>query len=136
LDCRFWIGRLQSKVPPETRKRNLKSAASLTTDANGNPVSEARYEPYGAGRWGDAPFLHLGERFWDAASHSAIERYHLVHLETGALTEIALCDQTYRPEVMTDLLRRSGFRAVEVFPAWAGLELYDAAEWLVYLVEK
>ncbi|MCB0154718.1 MAG: methyltransferase domain-containing protein [Anaerolineae bacterium] len=89
-----------------------------------------------SGLWGEAPFLHLGERFWDAASQTSIERFHLVHLETGALTEITLCDQTYRPEVMTDLLRRSGFRTVELFPAWAGLELYDAAEWLVYLAEK
>jgi SAM-dependent methyltransferase len=47
------------------------------------------------GLWGDAPFLHLGERFWVAEEALSIERFQVIHLETGAIDEIILCDQTY-----------------------------------------
>jgi SAM-dependent methyltransferase len=89
-----------------------------------------------SGLWGQAPFLHLGERFWQASRETSVERYHILHLESGELTEITLCDQAYRPDKMTELLKQVGFRVVEVYPAWAGLPLYDAEEWLVYLAER
>jgi len=88
------------------------------------------------GLWGDAPFLHLGERFWNAAEEISVERYQILHLETGRLDEIQLCDQAYAPETMTAMLRAAGFAEVQVFPAWDGLPLYDADEWLVYLATK
>jgi hypothetical protein len=34
---------------------------------------------------------------------------------------------------MTSMLRAAGFATVEVFPAWDGLALADAREWVVYL---
>ncbi len=88
------------------------------------------------GLWGERPYLHLGERRWDAAERASIERYLILHLETGALDEIILGDQTYEAEEMAGLLRQAGFTAVTSFAAWAGLPLYDAAEWVVYLADK
>ena len=85
------------------------------------------------GLWGHAPFLHLGERFWNEAQQISVERFHILHLETGQLDEITLCDQTYSIDGMTRMMEESGFSMVEVFPQWAGLPLYDAEEWVVYL---
>lgn len=88
------------------------------------------------GLWGDAPFLHLGERFWNAGEAISVERFHILHLDTGQLDEITLCDQTYAVSEMVDLLKQSGFTGVETFPDWDGLPLYDAGEWVVYLAER
>lgn len=85
------------------------------------------------GLWGDAPFLHLGERFWDAEQALSIERFMIVHLDTGALDEVILCDQTYAIATMTTLIQQAGFAAVAAYPAWDGVPLYDAGEWVVYL---
>lgn len=89
-----------------------------------------------AGLWGDAPFLSLGERFWYEDERLSCERYYTLHLETGELDEILLCDQTYAVEEMAGMMRSAGFTAVDVHPAWDGLELYDAEEWIVYLAQK
>jgi SAM-dependent methyltransferase len=89
-----------------------------------------------AGLWGDAPFLHLGERFWDEAEQMSLERYHILHLQTGEMNEIVLCDQTYSTAEMSGLLQQAGFQSVEVYPAWDGLPLYDAGEWVVYVAGK
>lgn len=88
------------------------------------------------GLWGSRPFLHLGERFWLADEEMSIERYHILHLETGRLTEISLCDQTYAIKTMVGMMKQAGFETVNVYPAWDGLPLYDAAEWVVYLAAK
>jgi SAM-dependent methyltransferase len=88
------------------------------------------------GLWGDRPFLHLGERFWHEAGQLSIERFYVIHLETGALTEVTLCDQTYAVERMRQMLNQAGFSTVAVYPAWAGLPLYDAKEWVVYMARK
>ena len=85
------------------------------------------------GLWGDAPFLSLGERFWDEEAALSMERYYTLHLESGQLDEILLCDQTYAVEEMKRMLEKAGFAAVSVYPAWDGLPLYDATEWNVYL---
>jgi SAM-dependent methyltransferase len=89
-----------------------------------------------SGLWGDAPFLHLGERFWDAEQQIANERFQIIHLETGALTEVHLSDQSYAVATMTSMLQEAGFAQVQVYPAWAGLPLYDAQEWVIYVAEK
>ncbi len=88
------------------------------------------------GLWGERPFLHLGERRWNAAERTSIERFLILHLETGALDEIILCDQTYEVEEMAGLMRAAGFAAVTSFAGWDGLALYDAEEWVVYVAEK
>ena len=85
------------------------------------------------GLWGERPFLHLGERYWDAAEQTAVERFYVLDLETADLQEIHLCDQSYAVDEMAAMLRAAGFGQVDVYPAWDGLALYDAAEWVVYV---
>ena len=87
------------------------------------------------GLWGERPFLHLGERRWDAAERASVERFTTLDLATGGLSAIVLCDQSYEVAEMTALLQAAGFAAVEVYPAWEGLALYDANEWVVYVAE-
>lgn len=96
------------------------------------------------GLWGDAPFLHLGERFWLEEEQVSVERYHILHLETGALDVVELCDQVYQPEEIHHMLEVAGFTAasaphsagVTTYPAWGNLPLYDATEWIVYVGVK
>ncbi|MBE7532025.1 MAG: class I SAM-dependent methyltransferase [Chloroflexi bacterium] len=88
------------------------------------------------GLWGDAPFLHLGERFWLEEEQVSVERYHILHLETGQLDVVELCDQVYRPDEVEGMLRATGFTAVTPHPAWDNLPLYDADEWIVYTAVK
>lgn len=85
------------------------------------------------GLWGDSPFLHLGERFWDDAEEVAYERFHILHLESGEYTEVHLCDQSYAVATMQSMMHDAGFAQVDVYPRWGGLELYDADEWIVYV---
>jgi len=89
-----------------------------------------------AGLWGDAPFLNLGERFWDDAQAMSLERFYTIHLESGVMDEVLLCDQTYAVAEMTAMLHDAGFDAVQLYPAWDGLPLNAAAEWNVYLAQK
>jgi ubiquinone/menaquinone biosynthesis C-methylase UbiE len=85
------------------------------------------------GLWGDRPFLHLGERFWLPEVQTSVERYYVIHLETGELMHVELCDQSYEPEEMMAMIRQAGFTAVAIHSAWDSLPLYDAGEWIVYL---
>lgn len=89
-----------------------------------------------SGLWDDSPFLHLGERFWHPDKEASIERYQIVHLETGRLTTVHISDQTYAVETVIEMLRQAGFDAVEVYPAWGGLPLADAEEWVVYVAVR
>ncbi len=88
------------------------------------------------GLWGDRPFLHLGERRWNAAERTSVERYYILHLDDGALDEIILCDQVYEIDETAALLRAAGFAHVSAYPAWDGVPVYDAEEWIVYVAEK
>lgn len=88
------------------------------------------------GLWGDAPFLNLGERFWDAEAAMSLERFYTLHLASGALDEVLLCDQTYATDEMTALLRAADFAGVQVYPAWDGLAINAASEWNVYVAQK
>ncbi len=85
------------------------------------------------GLWGNTPFLHLGERFWLEQEAMSIERFHILQLDNGELEEIVLCDQTYAVDEMKQMMIEAGFASVDVYPAWDGLPLYDAAEWIVYV---
>jgi SAM-dependent methyltransferase len=85
------------------------------------------------GLWGDDPFLHLGERFWLEEQQMSIERFQILSLDNGELSRITLCDQAYSVESMVDLMKESGFDPVDVYPAWDGIPLYDAQEWIVYV---
>lgn len=88
------------------------------------------------GLWGDTPFLHLGERFWDDDQELSYERFHILHLESGDYTEVHLCDQSYSIAAMQTMLHTAGFAHVDVYPRWAGLPIYDADEWIIYVGKK
>ncbi len=88
------------------------------------------------GLWGDAPFLHLGERLWDDDLQASIEHYHIIHLESGQLKQYTLFDQTYAVPDMVALMQQAGFGQVDHYLNWAGLPLYDAGEWVVYVAQK
>jgi SAM-dependent methyltransferase len=88
------------------------------------------------GAWGDRPFLHLGERFWEEKTGVSVERYWIVDLTTGELSQYELCDQTYSVEVMKRLLHEAGFARVEAHPAWDSVPLYDREEWVVYVATR
>ena len=88
------------------------------------------------GLWGDAPYFSLGERFWYEEEKLSCERYYTLNLDTGELDEIILCDQTYAVAEMAEMMRRAGVEIVEVFPAWDGLDISDAEEWVTYLARK
>ncbi len=85
------------------------------------------------GLWGERPFLHLGERFWLEEEKLSIDRFYTLDLETADAYEINLCDQSYAVDEMVSMLREAGFAQVDVYPAWDGLPLYDAEEWIVYV---
>lgn len=85
------------------------------------------------GLWGDFPYLHLGERAWDEMQRAAIERFYIINLETGEMQSYSLCDQAYTVAMMDGLLHQAGFSRVDVHPAWDGLALKDATEWIVYI---
>jgi SAM-dependent methyltransferase len=89
-----------------------------------------------SGLWGDFPFLHLGERHWYSEGNISLEQFHIINLETGELHQYRLTDQAYPTPEMVEKMGEAGFSRVDVYPAWGGLELYDAEEWVVYLAEK
>ncbi len=88
------------------------------------------------GLWGDFPYLHLGERHWDEKQHASLERYYIVNLETGGMREYTLADQVYTLGDIRKMARSVGMELCHVYPAWAGLPLSDAGEWIVYLLRK
>lgn len=87
------------------------------------------------GLWGDFPYLHLGERRWDAEQRAAVERFYILNLDTGEMQAYGLSDQAYTVEMMTDMLAEAGFPRVTVHPAWDQLALNDSPEWVVYVAE-
>ena len=89
-----------------------------------------------SGLWGEAPFLHLGERQWDAEAAMSLERFYVIHLETGVFDEVLLCDQSYAAQDMVAKMERAGFAGADVYPAWDGLALKDAQEWVVFVASK
>ena len=86
--------------------------------------------------WGDAPYLHLGERIWYEEERLSLERFQIVHLESGKLDEIVLCDQTYTSDEVAQMLKTAGFSDVDVYSEWDKIGLYDEAEWLIYVAKK
>ena len=85
--------------------------------------------------WGETPYLHLGERIWYEDEQLSLERFQTLHLETGELDEVILCDQTYTPERLTEMLKIAGFSKISTYFAWDNIGLYDQKEWIVYVAE-
>lgn len=89
-----------------------------------------------AGLWSDEPFLCLGERRWDSELRASIDRFFVVELGTGHLQQIGLSDCGYESGEMLALLHTVGFAQAWAYPAWDGLLLYDAQEWVAYVAER
>ena len=88
-----------------------------------------------SGLWGEEPFLHLGERFWIEEEQMSMERFQILNLANGDFDTITLCDQSYSVESMVEMLKEAGFTEVGIYPAWDGIPLYDASEWIVYIAQ-
>ena len=88
------------------------------------------------GLWGDAPFLHLGERYWLAEEKISVERFYVIDLQTQKMLEVNLSDQTYAIPEMVELLGQAGFSHVDIYKDWGDLDLYDRGEWIVYIAQK
>jgi SAM-dependent methyltransferase len=89
-----------------------------------------------SGLWGDEPFLCLGERRWDPELRASIDRFFIVDVATGQLQQIGLSDCGYATDEMLALLQAAGFGRAWAYPAWGGLPLYDAEEWVAYVAER
>ncbi len=120
--------------------RSLKAGARLCVELLNQERVDKRNNTWwftdDAGLWGDAPFLHLGERFWDPDTAMSLERFYTLHLESGRLDEVLLCDQTYAVDELCAMLSQAGFSSASIFPSWDGVPLYDADEWMVYVAER
>lgn len=88
------------------------------------------------GLWGDFPYLHLGERAWDPDQRAAVERFHILNLDTGEMAVYGLSDQAYTTSQMEQMLERAGFAGIENHLAWDGLAMRDAGEWTVYIAHR
>ena len=88
------------------------------------------------GLWGDRPFMVLGERYWDNNERTAIDRFHVIDLETGAMQVIGLPDCGYETEEFLSLLHACGFTSAEAHRAWDNIGLYDAEEWITYVATR
>lgn len=88
------------------------------------------------GLWGDFEYLHLGDRTWDEAQQAVLERFYIINLETGALQSYGLSDQAYPTAVLQARLAQAGFSRCRHFPAWGGLPLDDAHEWVVTVATR
>lgn len=89
-----------------------------------------------SGLWGDEPFLHLGERFWEAEQKVSVERYNILQLSTGKLEQIELADQVYEEDEIAAMLKSADFSSVTIYSAWDMLPLNDAQEWIIYIATK
>lgn len=88
------------------------------------------------GLWSDDPYIHLGERFWLEELAISVERFQTLHLESGEMDEIILCDQSYTVDKMVNTMMEAGFDSIEVYPAWDGLLLNDAKKWVCLVATK
>lgn len=62
-----------------------------------------------------------------------MERFQILDLELGKLSEVLLCDQSYAISEMVEMMQQAGFGSVQIFPHWDGKAIYDAQEWIVYV---
>ena len=73
-----------------------------------------------SGLFAAGPHLLLEERFWDAPSRTATERWHVVHLETARVERYAMSTCSYDARELVDLLAAVGFGQVRTHPSLTG----------------
>lgn len=129
-ESRAMLGRIHVALRPRGRL-----LLEILDDAHFDKADGNWWYTDRGGLWGDFPFLHLGERRWDAEQHAAIERFYIINLDTGEMQVYGLSDQAYPVEAVTAMLAEAGFGGTTVHPAWDRLALNDAPEWVVYVAE-
>jgi SAM-dependent methyltransferase len=73
------------------------------------------------GLYADAPYLCLTENFWNAECAVAIQRYYILHADSGKVTRYAASNQAYSDDQYRGLLKQCGFREVCFYPSLDGL---------------
>ena len=73
-----------------------------------------------SGLFAAGPHLLLEERFWDAPSRTATERWHVVHAETARVERYAMSTCSYDASELVDLLAAIGFVEVRTHPSLTG----------------
>jgi len=64
--------------------------------------------------------LLLEERFWDAPSRTATERWHVVHLDTACVERYAMSTCRYDAHELVELLAAVGFGQIRTHPSLTG----------------
>jgi len=134
------LPREQAKIVLQKIARSLKTGSKLCIELlNPQHVDKSDSSWWftdDTGLWGDKPFLHLGERFWDEGERCSTERYTILQLETGLQKVIHLSDQMYSTDEIIVLLKEVGFSKIDLYAQWDTLALYDAEEWNVFVATK
>ena len=73
-----------------------------------------------SGLFAAGPHLLLEERFWDAPSRTATERWHVVHLDTARVERYAMSTCSYDARELVDLLSAVGFAQIRTHPSLTG----------------
>ena len=73
-----------------------------------------------SGLFAAGPHLLLEERFWDAPSRTATERWHVVHADTARVERYAMSTCSYDAQELVDLLAAIGFGQVRTHPSLTG----------------
>ena len=81
---------------------------------------DATWRSARSGLFAAGPHLLLEERFWDAPSRTATERWHVVHLETARVERYAMSTCSYDARELVDLLAAVGFVEVRTHPSLTG----------------
>ena len=124
----------QVNVFPRPVARDILSRAHAALAPGGTLVLEpqapdaVRATGHGDATWTSArsglfaagPHLLLEERFWDAPSRTATERWHVVHADTARVERYAMSTCSYDARELVDLLAAIGFAQVRTHPSLTG----------------
>ena len=124
----------QVNVFPRPVARDILSRAHAALAPGGTLVLEpqtpeaVRATGHGDATWTSArsglfaagPHLLLEERFWDAPSRTATERWHVVHADTARVERYAMSTCSYDARELVDLLAAIGFVEVRTHPSLTG----------------
>ena len=89
----------------------------------GSEASETSWVSAETGLFSDRPHLLLHESAWDEASATAVERWHVIDVATGAVERHALSTVAWTSAELEAVLGELGFAAVEVLPRLPGSAL-------------
>ena len=88
------------------------------------------------GLFSEQPHLCLGEKFWDEAKSTAVERYYVISAKSGEVKLFSASMQAYTDEEYVDLLESCGFRRLEFYPSLGGEAGNQNGEFLVIAGRK